>query len=82
MPSNSERNAYTKTIEDIVAERQSTSADKEPVRIMLIGSGPGIHCVAKDLHQLGFADVGDWSKTQPYPNSGQSMSVLTKWRHE
>lgn len=49
---------------------------------MLIGSAPGVQGVVKDLYRLGFADVNEWSKAQPYPNSGQSMSVLTKRRKE
>lgn len=61
---------------------KSSESGREPVRIMLIGSKVGIDVMVKLLHQLGFAEVGDWSKPQTYPNSDKLMSVLTKWiRH-
>ncbi|MEM8808320.1 MAG: hypothetical protein AAGF01_20055 [Cyanobacteria bacterium P01_G01_bin.38] len=46
---------------------------------MLIGSAVGIDVIVKLLHQLGFAEVGDWSKPQTYPNSDKLMSILIKW---
>ena len=53
--------------------------NREPIRIMLIGSTIGINEVAKSLYHLGFAEINDWSKPQTHPNSDQQMSILTKW---
>ncbi|NEP19151.1 MAG: hypothetical protein F6J97_20010 [Leptolyngbya sp. SIO4C1] len=59
-----------------------SNANREPVRIILVGSAMGINLIIKILHRLGFAEVGDWSKPQAYPNSDKLMSILTKWiRH-
>ena len=57
----------------------SDGINREPVRIMLIGSAVGIDAIAKSLHHLGFAEIGDWSKPQAHPSSDKQMSILTKW---
>lgn len=55
---------------------------REPVRVMLIGSEPGISFIIKTLYRLGFADIKEWGIPQPYPNSDKSMSILTRWRQD
>jgi hypothetical protein len=55
---------------------------REPIRVILIGSIPGINLVIAILHRLGFAEPRAWSKPQKHPTTGQPMRVLTKWiRH-
>jgi hypothetical protein len=52
--------------------------DRQPVRILLIGSRPGITNIMLTLYQLGFAQMHEWSEPEPAPNSHQWMSVTTK----
>ncbi|MCU0545184.1 MAG: hypothetical protein MUE44_23925 [Oscillatoriaceae cyanobacterium Prado104] len=54
-------------------------ANREPVRIMVVGSPQGITTVVNWLVRLGFAQMGDWSDLQRAPHTGQWMRVLTKW---
>ena len=58
----------------------SQNSDREPIQVMVVGSHRGIESIIKGLHSLGFAEAGDWSKPQRYPNSDRSMSITTKWR--
>lgn len=53
--------------------------NREPVRIMVVGSRQGITAVVNWLVRLGFAQMADWSHLQRVPNTGQWMRVLTKW---
>jgi hypothetical protein len=53
--------------------------NREPVRIMVVGSRQGISIVVNWLVRLGFAQMADWSDLQRTPNTGQWMRVLTKW---
>jgi hypothetical protein len=53
--------------------------DREPVRIVLIGSRHGINQIVHRLHILGFAQVNEWSRLQPAPNTGKVMRVCTKF---
>jgi hypothetical protein len=53
--------------------------NREPVRIMVVGSRQGITAVVNWLVRLGFAQMADWSDLQGAPNTGQWMRVLTKW---
>jgi len=50
----------------------------EIVRVMVIGSDRGVNSTIKLLHVLGFAQVGDWSRLLPAPNSSEVMSILTR----
>ena len=55
---------------------------REPVHVILIGSGLSTNLVIGVLHTLGFAEPRSWSKPQVDPNSGKPMRILTKWvRH-
>jgi hypothetical protein len=62
------------------AIKSEKSSEREAVQLMLIGSAPGIDGIVKSLHLLGFAEAGDWSKSQNYPNSDRTMKILTKWK--
>ena len=61
------------------AEHTDDRENREPVRIMVVGSRQGITAVVNWLVRLGFAQMADWSDLQRAPNTGQWMRVLTKW---
>ncbi|HAZ45231.1 MAG TPA: hypothetical protein DDW76_06635 [Cyanobacteria bacterium UBA11369] len=50
----------------------------EILRVMVIGSHRGVTSTIHLLHVLGFAQVGDWSRLLPAPNSSEVMSILTR----
>jgi hypothetical protein len=52
--------------------------EREKIKHMLIGSSKAVMGTIRVLHQLGYADVGDWSPLLPTENSGEVMSVLTR----
>lgn len=56
--------------------------NREPVRIMVVGSREGITAIVNWLVRLGFAQMADWSDLQRAPNTSQWMRVLTKWLHK
>ncbi|WOB43590.1 hypothetical protein HNI00_10815 [Thermoleptolyngbya oregonensis NK1-22] len=53
--------------------------EREPVKIMVVGSRWAVLLIIHTLHRLGFAPAGEWSKLQVEPATRQWMSVLTKW---
>ncbi|GAP94920.1 hypothetical protein [Leptolyngbya sp. NIES-2104] len=57
----------------------ATNDDRERLRFILMGSGEWITQTIRQLHSLGFADVGDWSPLTPTPQ-GELMSILTRHR--
>jgi hypothetical protein len=58
----------------------SPTPEREPVRMMLIGSHEGVTEKIHTLHALGFAEAGAWSPLLPTPNPGEVMSILTQYR--
>jgi hypothetical protein len=50
----------------------------EPIKHMLIGSSRAVMGTIRVLHQLGYAQVGDWSPLLPSPNPGEVMSILVR----
>lgn len=56
-----------------------THPDREPVKIMIIGSRWAIHLIIHTLYRLGFAQVSEWSKLQIEPTTRRFMSVLTRY---
>lgn len=56
-----------------------TTGDREPVRILISGSRPGIRTIIHTLHRLGFAQAHEWSQPQLDPHTGRLMSILTKF---
>jgi hypothetical protein len=53
--------------------------DREPVRVILVGSRLGVLAVVHWLIRLGFTQMADWSNWQSVPNSRKWMRVATKW---
>ena len=51
---------------------------KETVRVLVIGSRKGVNSTIHTLHSLGFAEVNEWSRLLPAPNSREVMSILTR----
>lgn len=52
---------------------------KEPIKHLLIGSPKAITSTQRYLHQLGYAQMDDWSPLLPSPSNPQEvMSILVK----
>lgn len=52
---------------------------REPLRILVIGSRPGVIGTIHTLHRLGYAQIGEWSLLLPGPNPGEVMAILTRY---
>lgn len=50
----------------------------EPLKHLLIGSPKAVTSTIRYLHQLGYAQIGDWSPLLPTINPGEVMSILSK----
>jgi len=64
-------------------EREVTALqnpDREPLRILVIGSRDGVIETIHDLHRRSFAEVSLWSPLLPTPNLHEVMSILTRYR--
>jgi hypothetical protein len=59
---------------------QSGGEEREPVRIMVIGSRAGVMEQIQIFYLKGIAAVDAWSPLLPAPNAGEVMSILTRWR--
>lgn len=55
-------------------------SDQERLRLILVGSAEWITQTIRQLHSLGFAQVGDWSPIMPMLNSTDLISILTRTR--
>ncbi len=55
-------------------------SDQERLRLILVGSAEWITQTIRQLHSLGFAQVGDWSAIMPMLNSTDLISILTRTR--
>lgn len=53
--------------------------DREPVKILLIGSPKAVRSIIHILYCLGFASVSDWSPLQPAQKPGEVMSILMRY---
>jgi hypothetical protein len=53
--------------------------DREPLRILVIGSRRGVISTIQTLYRLRFAEVREWSPLMPGPNPGEVMSILTRY---
>jgi hypothetical protein len=53
--------------------------DREPVKILLIGSPKAVRSIIHLLYCLGFASVGEWSPLQPAQKPGEVMSILMRY---
>ena len=52
--------------------------DRQPLRLLAIGSRQAVIQTVHTLFLLGFAEVGEWSPLLPGPNPGEVMSILTR----
>ncbi|BAY34601.1 hypothetical protein NIES2107_65060 [Nostoc carneum NIES-2107] len=52
--------------------------EREKIKHTLIGSSKAVMATIRVLHQLGYADIGDWSPLLPTNNSGEFMSILIR----
>ncbi len=52
--------------------------ERETIKHTLIGSSKAVMGTIHILHQLGYAQVGDWSPLLPSPNPGEVMSILVR----
>ncbi|MFM7449888.1 MAG: hypothetical protein ACKO24_14995, partial [Leptolyngbyaceae cyanobacterium] len=52
---------------------------REPLRMLVIGSRPGVTGTIHTLHRLGYAQIGEWSPLLPGPNPGEVMAILTRY---
>lgn len=53
--------------------------NREPLRVLLIGSRRGVTGTIQTLYRLSFAEVQEWSPLLPAPSSGEVMSILTRY---
>lgn len=53
--------------------------NREPVRIIVIGSRQAILAIIHTLHAKTFTTADEWSPLQPEPMTGKLMSVVTKY---
>jgi hypothetical protein len=61
--------------------------DREPVKILVIGSKPAVNSIIASFHQLGFAKIFDWTDFLSAPNAtrplqfrpGEVMKALVKY---
>lgn len=51
---------------------------QEQVRHLLLGTTIGVQRHIRQLHQLGYAEVNDWSRLLPTGRANEVMAILTK----
>lgn len=56
----------------------SQMPEREKIKHTLIGSSKAVIGTIRVLHQLGYADVGEWSPLLPTNNPGEFMSILIR----
>ena len=62
------------------SDRFSTArSNREPVRVIVVGSRQGVTNIIYMLHDKGFVLADEWSDLQPEPMTGKFMSVVTKY---
>jgi len=62
-------------------------SDREPVKILVIGSKPAVSAIVAALHQLGFAEIFEWTDFLSAPTverplqfqPGEVMKALVKY---
>ncbi|MEO0374089.1 MAG: hypothetical protein AAF329_05560 [Cyanobacteria bacterium P01_A01_bin.17] len=50
-------------------------ADREPVKIIVIGSKTGVNTIVNALHQRRFAEVPEWTDFLPVPEDGSGLTL-------
>jgi hypothetical protein len=51
--------------------------NRDPVRILVIGTPPGINAICHSLHVKGFARLDEWSPLLPH-DAGRYCRILTR----
>ncbi|NJL21119.1 MAG: hypothetical protein HC895_10340 [Leptolyngbyaceae cyanobacterium SM1_3_5] len=64
---------------DPPADRPKKRDRREAVRIIVVGSDPGITNIVYTLFLKEFAEIYEWSDPLPEPNTGKLMRVVTKY---
>jgi hypothetical protein len=59
--------------------REPPQPDREPVKILLIGSPKAVRSIIHILYRLGFASVSEWIPLQPAQKPGEVMSILMRY---
>ena len=52
--------------------------EREPVKILIIGSREGVTKIMHTFYRLGFAEISEWSPLQPTKNPGEVMTILVR----
>ncbi|HEY9878475.1 MAG TPA: hypothetical protein V6D29_08465 [Leptolyngbyaceae cyanobacterium] len=56
----------------------SSLPEREPVRVMVIGTEHGINSIIHTLYAKGFAHISEWSRLMPH-STGKFMRILTRY---
>jgi hypothetical protein len=54
------------------------TSNREPVKILIIGSPKAVNNIIQTLYRLRFAEVREWSPLQPTANPGEVVSILKR----
>ena len=54
------------------------TSNREPVKILIMGSRYGVNTIIHTLYRLRFAEVTAWSPLQPTGNPGEFVSMLIR----
>ncbi|NET84744.1 MAG: hypothetical protein F6J94_23360 [Moorea sp. SIO1F2] len=52
---------------------------REPIKHILIGSPKTVRVTIYNLYSRGYAQVHEWSTPQPTGNSGEVISILSRY---
>lgn len=64
---------------DWADESSEVEKDREPVKILVMGSRQSVNKIVHPLHQLRFAEFNEWSRLLPAPVPGQVMRILIRY---
>lgn len=71
--------SQTSTASAVLPTPSSAEANREPLKVLIIGSRKGVTSTIHTLHSLGFAEASQWSPLQPTSNSAEVMSILIRY---
>ncbi|GET40254.1 hypothetical protein [Microseira wollei] len=54
--------------------------EREKVEFMIISSREGVMAEIRKFYAMGFAEVDEWSRLTPVPNSERVMTILVRYR--
>ncbi|GET36727.1 hypothetical protein [Microseira wollei] len=54
--------------------------EREKVEFLIISSREGVMAEIRKFYTMGFAQVDEWSRLTPLPNSDRMMSILIRYR--